>query len=158
MLPRGARKRPHSAKAASCPLYPRKRTLVECSRMSALCQKRTSFSQRVEAINRSAVVEDSYKHVARFRRCVSAVGRDLTGDAAAILRDDFTECVALNGELLPGYDFVLQLDQQLNEPTTAREHRVSAVADKETCVLAGASHRSGDDAVVLKDVHGPFHE
>ena len=83
--------------------------------MSALCQKRTSFSQRVEAINRSAVVEDSYKHVARFRRCVSAAGRDLTGDAAAIFRDDFTECVALNGDLLPGCDLFLQLDQQLNE-------------------------------------------
>src|SRR6516165_5734384 len=33
MLPRGARKRPHSAKAASCPLYPRKRTFADPGRL-----------------------------------------------------------------------------------------------------------------------------
>jgi len=31
----------HSAKSGQCPLYPRKRTLLSTTRMSALCQKRT---------------------------------------------------------------------------------------------------------------------
>src|SRR6516225_10752947 len=36
----------HWAKSRRCPLYPQKRTLVECSRMSALCQKRTHARQQ----------------------------------------------------------------------------------------------------------------
>jgi hypothetical protein len=33
----------HRSTSAQCPLYPRKRTLIERLRMSALCQKRTSI-------------------------------------------------------------------------------------------------------------------
>src|SRR5262249_28940415 len=33
--------RVRNAVSSRCPLYPQKRTLVECARMSALCQKRT---------------------------------------------------------------------------------------------------------------------
>jgi hypothetical protein len=47
------------------------------------------------------------KRTSESRKVMSALGRDLTGDTAAIFRDDFTECVALNGDLLPGYDLVL---------------------------------------------------
>ena len=43
----------------------------------------------------------------KLRRCVGAVGRDLTGDAAAIFRDDFSECIALNGDPLSGFDLVI---------------------------------------------------
>src|SRR5262249_13954170 len=37
----------HSAVSEQCPLYPQKRTLVECVEMSALCQKRTNAPQQL---------------------------------------------------------------------------------------------------------------
>jgi hypothetical protein len=60
-----------------------------------------------DAIRWGAVVKDRHKDVARFRRCVGTVRRDLTGDAAAIFRDDFSERIALNGDPLSGFDLVI---------------------------------------------------
>jgi hypothetical protein len=109
-----------SSNPYSCPLCPRKQTFASLIRMSALCQKRTSFNQRVDAISWGAVVKDRHEDVARFRRRVGAVGRDLAGDAAAIFRDNFSERIALNGDPLSGFDLVIELDQQLNEPAAGR--------------------------------------
>ena len=42
----------HRSRSASCPLYPHKQTSVECSVMSALCQKRTLRSSFAHTDNR----------------------------------------------------------------------------------------------------------
>src|SRR6266851_7716818 len=124
--------------------------------MSAKCQKRTSLSQRVDAIRLWTIVEDSHEHVARFRCYIGAIGRDLAADAAGVFRNDLSERIALNGDSLSGLDVVVQLDQKLNEPATGREHSMSTVADKDACVFTGASHRPGDDPMMLEHIHRPF--
>ena len=45
---------------------PEQSPLSRQTAMSALCQKRTSLSQRVDAIGWGTVVEDGHKHIARF--------------------------------------------------------------------------------------------
>src|SRR5262249_8064963 len=91
-----------------------------------------SFRHWVDAVGCGAIVKDSQKHIAGFRRRVRAEGSNLAVDDAGIFRDDLTECIALNRDLLPGRDFILEVDEKLDEAAAGREHAVTAVADKET--------------------------
>ena len=88
-----------------------------------------------------------------LRRC----GNNLTADAAGLFGDD-PERITLDGQLLSGLDLVIRLNQQLNEPATARDYGVCAVTDKDACILTGSSYRPSDDAMVLEDIHRPFHK
>src|SRR5262249_11810843 len=131
---------------------------VQCTSACLLWAKRTSLSERVDAVRLWTIVKNGHEYVARFRCCVCPIGCDLTADAAGILGDDFAKSIALNGDLLPGGDFVIHLHKNLNNPATGREHSVNAVGDKDVCVLTGAPHRAGDNLVELEHIHGPFHE
>ena len=89
---------------------------------------------------------------------IASLARYLPGHAACIFRNHFAETVALDGDLLSGFDLVVELDQMLDEPALGCQDRERAVADENTRVLACTSHRSGKDAMMLEDVHCAFHE
>jgi hypothetical protein len=46
----------------------------------------------------------------------------------------------------------------LDEPALGCQDRERTVADENTHVLACTSHRPGQDAMMLEDVHCAFHE
>src|SRR5262245_66104361 len=99
------------------------------------------------------VEKDEYQGVARLGHCIAALTRYLSGHAACILRNDLAEAIALDGNLLSGFDLVVEFDQMLNEPTRAGQDRERAVTDEDSHVLACTSHWTGNDAVMLEDVH-----
>src|SRR5262249_10707115 len=101
---------------------------------------------------------DEYQWVAWLGHCIAALARYLPGDAACIFRNDLAEAIALNGNLLSGFDLVVELDQMLNEPARGGEDRKRTVTAKDSHVLACTSHWPGNDAVMLQDVHRAFHE
>src|SRR4029077_20335319 len=104
------------------------------------------------------VEKGEYQGIARLGHCIAALVRYLSGHAACILRNHLTEAIALDGNLLSGFDLVVEFDQMLNEPARSGQDRVRAVADKDSHVLACTSHWPGNDAVMLEDVHCAFHE
>src|SRR5690349_8696556 len=110
-------------------------------------------------VPRSCLVEkDEYQGIARLRHCIASLARNLSGHAACIFRNHLAKAIALDGNLLSGFDLVVEFDQMLNETACGGQDRVRAVADKDTHVLACTSHGSGNDAVIPKDVHCAFHE
>src|SRR5690348_2319005 len=86
------------------------------------------------------VEKDECQGIARLGHCIAALGRYLSSHAARILRNDFTEAIALDGNLLSGFDLVVELDQMLNEAARAGQDRERTVADKDGHVLACTSH------------------
>src|SRR5215469_307606 len=104
------------------------------------------------------VEKDEYQGIARLGHSIAALARYLSGHAAYILRNHLTEAIALDGNLLSGSDLVVEFDQMLNETARGGQDRVRAVADKDGHVLAYTSHRPGNDAMMLEDIHGAFHE
>src|SRR5262249_13686644 len=59
-----------------------------------------------------------YQGIAGLRHCIAALARYLSGYAACIFRNHLAEAIALDGNLLPGFNLFVELDQMLNE--TAR--------------------------------------
>src|SRR6516162_4030664 len=104
------------------------------------------------------VEKNEYQGIARLGHGIAALAHYLSSHAACILRNDLTEAIALDGNLLSGFDLVVEFDQMLNETARGGQDRVRAVADKDSHVLAGTSHWPGNDAVMLEDVHCAFHE
>src|SRR5262249_5136403 len=89
---------------------------------------------------------------------IAALARYLSSHAACVLRNHVAEAITLDGHLLSGFDFVVELDQMLNEPTRRGQDRERTVTDKNVQVLACTSHWPGNDAVMLEDIHCTFHE
>src|SRR4029077_1889643 len=104
------------------------------------------------------VEKDEYQGVAGLGHCVAALARYLSGHAACILRNHLAEAIALDGNLLSGFNLVVEFDQMLNEPARSGQDWERAVTDKDSHFLACTSHRPGNDTVMLKDVHCAFHE
>src|SRR5215467_9548827 len=104
------------------------------------------------------VIEDSYQRNARLGCCVGATSHDLAGHPARVFGHYFAKRVALDSNLLPGFDLVVQLDQKLNESAMSCKDSVAAVGDEDVRVLPGAAHRTGDNPVVLEHIHCAFHE
>lgn len=107
---------------------------------------------------RRALVENHHERNAWLGRRIAPTRRDLASDFGCILRDDFAEGVALDGNLLPNLDLVVQLDQKLNESAMCRKDCMGAIADEDASVPPGASHRAGNDSIALKHIHRAFHE
>jgi hypothetical protein len=110
------------------------------------------------AFLRGAIIEDNHQQCAGLGGCIGAAGRDLAGHLACVFREDFTECIPLDGDLLPNLDLVLQVDQKLDVPAVGSENDVPAVRDENVSVAACATHWAGNDPVMLEHVHGAFHE
>src|SRR5262249_49614795 len=130
--------------------------------MSANDPKRTSMLQLFGIdlnVPRPRLVEkDEYQGVAGLGPCIAALARYLSGHAARILCNHLTEAITLDGDLLSGFDLVVESDQMLNEPARGGQDRERAVTDKDSHVLACTSHWPGHDAVMLENVHCAFHE
>src|SRR5215471_212346 len=82
------------------------------------------------------VEKDEYQGVAWLGHCVAALARYLSSHAACIFRNHLAEAIALDGNLLSGFDLVVEFDQMLNEAARGGQDRVRAVADKDSHVLA----------------------
>lgn len=67
---------------------------------------------------RRPVEKDEYQGIARFGHCIAALAGYLSGHATRILRNHLTEAIALDGNLLSGFDLIVEFDQVFNE--TAR--------------------------------------
>ena len=80
-------------------------------------------------------MEDEHQGGAGLGSGVGAQRRDLAGDGAGIFRHHLAEAVALDGDLLPGFDPVVQPDQMLDESAMGR-HDGSALLPTKTPVLA----------------------
>jgi len=104
------------------------------------------------------VEKDEHQRVAGLGHRIAALARYHTGHAACILPNHLAEAVALDGNFLSDFDLVVEIDQMLNETTRSGQNWVRAVTDKNSHVLACASHWPGNDAVMLEDVHCAFHE
>ena len=50
------------------------------------------------------VEKDEYQGIARLGHCIAALAHYLSGHAACIIRNDLTEAIALDGNLLSGFD------------------------------------------------------
>src|SRR5262250_3754864 len=94
------------------------------------------------------VIEDAYQRNTRLGCCVWAASHDLTGNPARVFGHYFAKRVALDGNLLPDFDLVVQLDQKLNESAMSCKDSVPAVGDEDVRVSPGAAHRTGDNPVV----------
>src|SRR4029077_15638205 len=88
------------------------------------------------ALRRGAIIQESQQQRARLGGCVGAANRDLAGHFAGVFHDDFTECIPLDGDLLPSLDLVVQVDQKLDEPAVGRKNEVPAVGDENVRVAA----------------------
>jgi hypothetical protein len=106
-------------------------------------RKQTSLRVR-NAFGRGAIIQDSQQQRARLGCCVGAANRDLTGHLACVFRNDLTERIPLDGNLLPSLDLVVQVDQKLDEPAVGRKNDVPAIRDKNVCVAACATHWAGN--------------
>src|SRR6516162_4130455 len=104
------------------------------------------------------VEKDEYQRVAGLRHYIAALARYLSSHAACIFRNHLAEAIALDGNLLSGFDLIVEFDQMLNETAGGGQDRVRAVTDKDNHVLACTSHWPGNDAVMLENVHCAFHE
>src|SRR4029450_2722787 len=104
------------------------------------------------------VEKDEYQGIAGLGHCIAALARYLSGHAARILRDHLAEAITLDGNLLSGFDLVVDFAQMLNEPARRGQDRERAVTDKDSYVLARTSHWPGNDPIMLEDVHCAFHE
>src|SRR4029450_9569506 len=85
------------------------------------------------------VEKDEYQGVAGLGHCIAALARYLSRHAACILRNHLAEAIALDGNLLSGFDLVFEFDQMLNETARGGQDRVRAVTDKDSQVLACTS-------------------
>src|SRR5688500_12924662 len=74
------------------------------------------FGINLNALRRRLVEKDEYQGVAGLGHCIAALARYLSGYAACILRNHLAEAIALDGNLLSGFDLVVEFDQMLNEP------------------------------------------
>jgi hypothetical protein len=83
-------------------------------------RRRTSLWVR-SAFRRRAIIKDSQQQGARLGGCIGAANRDLAGHFAGVFCDDFPECVALDGNLLPDFDLVVQVDQKLDKAAWLKE-------------------------------------
>src|SRR5215475_5662029 len=92
------------------------------------------------------VEKDEYQGIARLGHCIAALARYLSGHAAGIFRNDLTEAIALDGNLLSGFNLVVELDQMLNETARGGQDRERTIADKDGHVLPCTSHWPGNDA------------
>src|SRR5215471_12857657 len=91
------------------------------------------------------VEKDEYQGVAGLGHCIAALARYLSGHAACILFNHLAKTIALDGNLLSGFDLVVELDQMLNEPARGGEDRKRTVTDKDSHVLACTSHWPRND-------------
>lgn len=60
--------------------------------------------------------------------------------------------VTPEGDLLAGFDLVVELDQMLDEPALGYDDRNRSPADEDAHVLAGGPHRTGNDAVMRENI------
>jgi Tripartite tricarboxylate transporter family receptor len=129
-------------------------TRISPSRAPSVGSLRISLT----AARRCPVEKNECQGIAGLCHRVAALAGYLAGDAACIFRNHFAEAVALDGNLLSGFDFVVELDEVLDQPPLGCENWERTVADKDTHVLACATHWPGKHAVMLEDIHCPFHE
>ena len=71
------------------------------------------------------VEKDEYQGVAWLGHCIAALARYFSGHAACIFRNHLTEAIALDGNLLSGFDLVVEFDQMLNETARGRPECLS---------------------------------
>ena len=68
------------------------------------------FGIELNLPRRRLVEEDEYQGVAGLGHGIAALARYLSGHAACILRNHLTEAIALNDDLLSGFDLVVEFD------------------------------------------------
>src|ERR1700749_1192782 len=102
--------------------------------------------------------KDEYQGVAGLGHCLAALARYLSGHAACILRNHLAEAIALDGNLLSGFDLVFEFDQMLNETARGGQDWVRAVTNKDSFVLVCTSHGPAIYAVIREAVHWACHE
>src|SRR5262249_47087204 len=81
------------------------------------------------------VEQDEYQGFAGLGHCFAALARYPSGHAACILFNPLAKTIALDGNLLSGFDLVVEFDQMLNEPARRGQDRERAVTDKDSHVL-----------------------
>ena len=72
------------------------------------------------------VEKDEYQGVAGLGHCIAALARYLSGHAACILGNHLAKTIALDGNLLSGFDLVVEFDQMLNETARRGQDRAPA--------------------------------
>src|SRR5260370_845376 len=68
------------------------------------------------AVWRRPVEKNECQGITGLCHRVATLACYLAGHAACIFRNHFAEAVALDGHLLSGFDFVVELDQVLDQP------------------------------------------
>lgn len=127
-------------------------------RSPCVSNARGSFRIRIGPIWLIAIIQNVNKHVTGLRGCIGAIGSHLATYTGCVFGYDLTKCIALYSDPLSGFDFVIQIDQQLDKSTAVSEYSVSAITYKDTRILAGPPHWTCNDAVVLQHIHCPLHE
>src|SRR6201996_9530061 len=115
-----------------------------------------SLGISLAAVLRRLVEKDECERVAGLGHRVATLARYLSGHAACIFRNHFAEGVALDGDLLSGFERVVELDQMLDEPALGCQDRERTVADENTHVLSCTSQWPGKEAMMLEYVHCAF--
>src|SRR5262249_33710385 len=80
------------------------------------------------------VEKDESQGVAGLGHCIAALARYLSSHAARVLCNHLAEAITLDGNLLSGFDLVVEFDQMLNEPAGGGQDRERTVTDKDSHV------------------------
>src|SRR5690606_24128345 len=93
-----------------------------CSRRApALKSTWQLFGIDLNVLGSRLVKKDEYQGIAGLGHGIAALARYLSGHAARILRNHFAKAVALDGNLLPGFNLIVESNQMLNEPACGGE-------------------------------------